>query len=86
MACEEEALPEAQERRNSLNMAKVGIVTLTGGRARIHFGCILSCSGRGAPNVECVGLDLPGKSRGTFDNVSLSGGPYDPTDTTQVHG
>ena len=29
---------------------------------------------------------LPGKSRGTFDNVILSGGPYDPICTTTIHG
>ncbi len=29
---------------------------------------------------------LPGESRGTFDNVILSGGPYDPTSTTTIHG
>ena len=29
---------------------------------------------------------LPGKSRGTFDNVILSGGPYDPICTTTIYG
>jgi len=31
-------------------------------------------------------LVLPGKSRGTFDNVILSKGPYDPTSTPTFHG
>ena len=38
---------------------------------------------QGASRVEVV---LPGKSRGTFDNVILSGGPYDPICTTTIHG
>ncbi len=33
-----------------------------------------------------VSLVLPGKSRGTFDNVILSGGPYDPICTTTIYG
>jgi hypothetical protein len=31
-------------------------------------------------------LVLPGESRVTFDNVTLSGGPYDQTGTTKIHG
>jgi len=40
-------------------------------------------TGRIDPEVKVV---LPGKSRGTFDNVILSGGPYDPICTTTIHG
>ncbi len=42
-------------------------------------------------DAPCLGgregaVVLPGKSRGIFDNVDLSGGPYDPTSTTPIHG
>ena len=40
----------------------------------------------GASGVFERGVVLPGKSRGTFDNVILSGGPYDPTSTPTFHG
>lgn len=37
-----------------------------------------------------VGIDLaqehlPGNSGGAFDNVALSGGPYEPTRTTRLY-
>ena len=48
------------------------------GKPRIIDGDTLQIS-----NTKMV---LPGKSRGTFDNVILSGGPYDPICTTTIHG
>ena len=48
------------------------------GKPRIIDGDTLQIS-----NTKMV---LPGKSRGTFDNVILSGGPYDPICTTTIYG
>ena len=57
------------------------------GKTHIALGFGLAACQKGLKvRFTAAAVVLPGKSRGTFDNVILSGGPYEPTSTPTFHG
>ena len=61
-------------------------IVLYNGLVRLKQMVMEGWSGIDVQLKRRANLVLPGKSRGTFDNVILSGGPYDPICTTTING